>query len=670
MRTRAIARWSAVLAVAFIAACFAPAAGAVPGELVTTFGPDGNGTISRGANAAVLVQPDGQVVTVGSFAAVVPVTRQSTTGRLDRTFGTGGIAHVAIPGDGWARGAALQTDGKIVVVGDAHRSTNDDFFVARLDANGRLDGTFGTGGIVTTDLGGADRADDVAIAPDGKIVAVGTARGDEVGIARYTTRGALDTTFSGDGRDVSNFPAAAGATRVLVLANRKIVVGGGSMLLERFNENGSLDHGFGVDGRADPASTSLADVRAMVAQGTDILVGGTTASGDAAAVARFHTNGHIDATFGTDGTALVPIAGMTVIEDLALDASDRIVGFGEAILSPDFVDTRGFTALFRFTPSGHLDTTFGCRGTVVNEALGPEIRSSRATAGAVAGKSLLVGVFAQRVSTSTQAPLVAMLMRFANAAPAGGAGLTLLRGDGGTSAFGNSPPCAPVIGVSVAPLVGIAHDPVARGAWTVASDGGVFRTGAARFFGSAANARLASPIVGIAAAPDGRGYWLAAADGGVFAFGSARFFGSMGAVRLHSPVVGIAAAPDGRGYWLVAADGGVFAFGSARFSGSMGAVRLHSPVVGIAPAGDGRGYLVAAADGGVFAFGSARFEGSMGAVRLVSPVVGIAADPDGRGYWLAAADGGVFAFGAEFVGSTAAARLTSGPQATVGLAAP
>ena len=74
----------------------------------------------------------------------------------------------------------------------------------------------------------------------------------------------------------------------------------------------------------------------------------------------------------------------------------------------------------------------------------------------------------------------------------------------------------------------------------------------------------------MAATADGGGYWLVASDGGVFAFGDARFYGSTGSIRLNRPVVGMAATPDGGGYWLVASDGGVFAFGDARFYGSTG----------------------------------------------------------------------------------------------------
>ena len=64
------------------------------------------------------------------------------------------------------------------------------------------------------------------------------------------------------------------------------------------------------------------------------------------------------------------------------------------------------------------------------------------------------------------------------------------------------------------------------------------------------------------ATPGGGGYWLVASDGGIFAFGKARFFlGSMGGQPLDSPIVGMAATPSGGGYWLVASDGGIFAFG-------------------------------------------------------------------------------------------------------------
>jgi subtilisin family serine protease len=200
-----------------------------------------------------------------------------------------------------------------------------------------------------------------------------------------------------------------------------------------------------------------------------------------------------------------------------------------------------------------------------------------------------------------------------------------------------------------------AATPGRNGYWLVASDGGVFTFGDARFLGSTGNIRLNKPIVGMAPTSSGNGYWMVASDGGIFTFGDAGFFGSTGAMALNKPIVGMAPTPSGAGYWLVASDGGIFSFGDARFFGSTGALRLNKPIVGMAPTPTGNGYWLVASDGGIFAFGDARFFGSTGAIALNSPIVGMASSGTGRGYWLAAADGGIFTFGdARFLGSAGA----------------
>ena len=77
------------------------------------------------------------------------------------------------------------------------------------------------------------------------------------------------------------------------------------------------------------------------------------------------------------------------------------------------------------------------------------------------------------------------------------------------------------------------------------------------------------------ATPSGKGYYMVASDGGIFSFGDARFMGSMGGTRLNAPVRSLVPTEDGGGYWLVASDGGVFAF-AAPFRGSMGGTRSTS----------------------------------------------------------------------------------------------
>ncbi len=103
---------------------------------------------------------------------------------------------------------------------------------------------------------------------------------------------------------------------------------------------------------------------------------------------------------------------------------------------------------------------------------------------------------------------------------------------------------------------------LARGASTAGCSRSATRPSMDRLGGQ----HLNQPIVDITRTPHD-GYWLVASDGGVFSFGDARFFGSTGAIRLNQPIVGMAATPTGHGYWLVASDGGIFCFGDATLPG-------------------------------------------------------------------------------------------------------
>ena len=241
-------------------------------------------------------------------------------------------------------------------------------------------------------------------------------------------------------------------------------------------------------------------------------------------------------------------------------------------------------------------------------------------------------------------------------------GFTGTTGFSYTANDGNGGTASASVTITVSP-----GPPPATGYRLVASDGGIFGFGDARFHGSTGGVALDRPIVGMAATPSGDGYWLVASDGGIFSFGDAGFFGSTGGVALTRPIVGMETTPSGRGYWLVASDGGIFSFGDAGFFGSTGGVALTRPIVGMAATPSGRGYWLVASDGGIFSFGDAGFFGSTGGVALSRPIEGMAATPSGRGYWLVASDGGIFSFGdANFFGSTGGITLD---RPIVGMAA-
>ena len=159
-------------------------------------------------------------------------------------------------------------------------------------------------------------------------------------------------------------------------------------------------------------------------------------------------------------------------------------------------------------------------------------------------------------------------------------GYVVARADGSVRSFGSTIPPSTAALRRGDRVVGVAAS--GTGLRIATATGDVIPLGALSY-GSLVGVPLNAPIVGIADTPDGNGYWLVASDGGIFAFGDARFFGSMALRPLNSPIVGISWTADGNGYWLVASDGGVFSFGDARFHGSMarGSLNLVRPIVGM-----------------------------------------------------------------------------------------
>jgi cell wall-associated NlpC family hydrolase len=139
--------------------------------------------------------------------------------------------------------------------------------------------------------------------------------------------------------------------------------------------------------------------------------------------------------------------------------------------------------------------------------------------------------------------------------------------------------------------------------WLATASGRVYSFGVPDY-GSPAGP-LNRPVVAITPTPDHHGYWLAASDGGIFSSGDAHFYGSTGALTLNRPIVGMTPTPDGAGYWLVASDGGIFTFGDAHYYGSTGALTLGDPVERVVSTPTGQGYWVVEQNGTAMPFGNA-----------------------------------------------------------------
>ena len=196
----------------------------------------------------------GLVLALSAFALLVVGSAKAAPGVLDPSFGTGsGEVTTPIGTSAGADAIVVQPDGKIVAAGGVVQSdSSQDFALARYEPDGTLDPTFGSAGIVQSPAGTASA---VALQPDGKIVAAGTAS-NQIRVARYNPDGSLDQSF-GSGGVVTTAAGAFGSdAKALVLQpDGKIVVGGDSsdgsatqFALIRYDANGSLDATFGSGG--------------------------------------------------------------------------------------------------------------------------------------------------------------------------------------------------------------------------------------------------------------------------------------------------------------------------------------------------------------------------------------------------------------------------------------
>jgi uncharacterized delta-60 repeat protein len=180
-------------------ACFSTQRAA---QLDPTFGNKGVFSASTAVSmlTSAALQSDGKIVAAGQINNLPGVLRLNTNGTLDSSFGTGGIATNSFNNNAvgdLAIGVAIQCDGKIVIGGSDVFGDNEPVFeVARFNPDGSPDSTFGTNGAVVTIPfnQGLFNPTALALQPDGKILLAGTGV-----MVRYETNGQLDSTFGIDG---------------------------------------------------------------------------------------------------------------------------------------------------------------------------------------------------------------------------------------------------------------------------------------------------------------------------------------------------------------------------------------------------------------------------------------------------------------------------------------
>lgn len=247
------------------------------GQLDKTFGTNGwvltpiypftGAGVNDMANA-LTIAPDGKIIVAGvtgTFLADFAVARYNPDGSLDTSFGGDGTVVTDIGGQDSANAVIVQDDNKILVAGNGWTSgSNEDFTLVRYNEDGSLDSAFGSGGIVTTDFsGGADRAQGLALLPDGRIIVAGVGQVSGgcfpnpcerygVAAAQYLADGRLDSSFGAGGGVLYDFVTTSGIYALARRPDGKLILGGHhgneDFLIISLHPDGSFDESFGGTG--------------------------------------------------------------------------------------------------------------------------------------------------------------------------------------------------------------------------------------------------------------------------------------------------------------------------------------------------------------------------------------------------------------------------------------
>ncbi|MGI8604315.1 MAG: delta-60 repeat domain-containing protein [Verrucomicrobiales bacterium] len=343
-----------LLAAASPLCLLAPPAHAAPGDLDATFGTGGKVTTDFGIGSgdegvSVALQSDGKIVVAGSSGASgnqdFALVRYTSAGALDTSVnGTGKVTTDFGFGADWGRSVAVQSDGKIVVAGSSDdASGTSDFALVRYTSTGALDTSFNGTGKVTTPIGSSyDWGQSVAVQSDGRIVVAGYSRNAsgnaDFALVRYTSTGALDTSFNGTGKVTTDFGGDDYGYSVALQSDGKIVVAGDSdasdlsdIALVRYTSAGALDTSFNGTGKVTTDFDFGADWGTSVAVQSDgkIVVAGESHPIDFALV-RFTSTGALDTSFNGTGHVTTDIGSRSGDggQSVSMQNNDKIVVAG------------------------------------------------------------------------------------------------------------------------------------------------------------------------------------------------------------------------------------------------------------------------------------------------------------------------------------------------------
>jgi uncharacterized delta-60 repeat protein len=360
------------------------------GSLDPTFADNGKFIIDNGnldLFTDVEIQNDGKIIAIGitydaAYVASAQAIRFMTDGTIDESFATNGVFTYSLNFEANVYGCAIRDNGKIVMTGSTTDYNDYRILLIQLNENGTLDNSFGVGGVVVQKIGPdmnffEDHSYAITLQDDGMILVAGKSYNLNFQsvpvVVRFTESGMLDTTFGTEG--VAGIPVTGVDNDfdcIVLQDDDKIVVSGHyesglsyfTMLVARFNSNGTLDGTFGNNGIFNTSIGNVDDEGFGVAINADnkIIVTGFTATAGynySMLLMQLDNYGILDPSFGSGGIVVADYGQYDVGNSIHLQSNGKILVAGASgALAPDDFDM----AVWRYNPDGTIDETFGIDG--------------------------------------------------------------------------------------------------------------------------------------------------------------------------------------------------------------------------------------------------------------------------------------------------------------------
>jgi len=354
------------------------------GTLDQTFGNHGiviNDSFSQAEATSIL--KDGKILVAGrNLSNDYLLWRFMPDGSHDENFGING--KVSYPTFGNQLRATydmtLQPDGKILIVGEYYPLIGGvDAGVVRFMPDGKIDSSFGTYGLDTVHINNLNFPGSIIVQEDGKIVVDGVTS-NTLGISRtsfltrFMSNGGLDPSFGNEGIVTTAYDNTIDIVSLVIRPDGKLITGGTMnynlgnppYMINSYNADGSVDAGFGNNGRAQyvfgTGGLWNSKMYAMALQPDGkIVCTGTTGKGDAITmgVCRFNADGIVDESFGTNGGSITPYYGEPESRNITLQPDGKILTVGDV---QEFINEKNKVLLARYDENGQLDPAFAENG--------------------------------------------------------------------------------------------------------------------------------------------------------------------------------------------------------------------------------------------------------------------------------------------------------------------